>query len=181
MKIEKNDKFVPLQPLINKVSKSSLETINLEQYYPQVDFHHFDLKDYLFRGLILREKDFRAAVKTYDWSQHHGKVLLVYNSAEAIIPMWAYMLIGVAASEYAKEIFHGNESDYIKVYYQNYLAQLDITPYKDGKIILKGCGKQPVPPAAYMELARKLTPIVSSIMFGEPCSTVPIYKRKKLN
>ncbi len=177
MKIEKNEKFKPIQPLVNKVAQSDLITINLENYYPQESIYSFDLKDYLFRGMILREKDFRQAVKEHDWAQYTGGVLLVYNSVDAIIPMWAYMLIGVSASDYAKTIYHGTEREYIESYYRDFLANFDIAPFKDGKIVLKGCGKKPVPAAAYMELTRKLKPYVKSIMFGEPCSTVPIYKR----
>ncbi|HHB79538.1 MAG TPA: DUF2480 family protein [Saprospiraceae bacterium] len=179
MKVEKSKKFAPIQPLVNKVQQSDLVTINLEQYYPQDTLHEFDLKDYLFRGMILREKDFRQAVKDHDWSRYQDGVLLVFNSADAIIPMWAYMLIGVASSDFAKTVFHGAKEEYIDAYYRDFLAKFDVSPHKDGKIILKGCGKKPVPPSAYMELTRRLKPHVQSIMFGEPCSTVPIYKRKK--
>lgn len=179
MKVEKSKKFVPLKPLVNKVEKSDLVTINLENFYPQDSLHEFDLKDYLFRGLILREKDFRQAVAEHDWSQYQGGILLVFNSADAIIPMWAYMLIGIASSDFAKAVYHGTKDEYVAAYYRDFLANYDITPHKNGKIILKGCGKKPVPPSAYMELTRLLKPHVKSIMFGEPCSTVPIYKRPK--
>ncbi len=181
MKIEKVNKSEAFKPLVNKVAKSAIETIDLEQFYPKDSLHEFDLKDYLFRGMILREKDFRESVKEHDWAQYQNGILLVFNSADAIIPMWAYMLIGNAAADYVKSTYHGTKEDYLADYYRQFVANMDLEPFKDGMIILKGCGKKPIPPTAYMELTRLLKPLVKSIMFGEACSTVPIFKRPTLH
>ncbi len=179
MKIEKRDKPVPIKPLVNKVAQSGLITIDLDAFYPQVSFAMFDIKDFLFRGLVLYEKKFREAIAAHDWTPYRDKVLLVTCTADAIIPMWAYMLIGVSAADYAKEVFHGTEEEYIRAYYDRYIAEMDVEKYRDQRVILKGCGKNPIPPTAYMQLARKLKPVAKRVMFGEACSTVPIYRRKE--
>jgi len=166
-------------PLINRVANSSLEVINLENYFPTTPLAHFDIKDYLFRELLLREKDFRAALKEQDWTQYEGKTLLVYCSSDAIIPVWAYMLIVTYATPYAKEVFPGQEAAYYQAAFAQLLAAEDWSAYENKPVVIKGCGDKPVPPAAYMELTRLLQPIAKSIMYGEPCSTVPVYKKRK--
>lgn len=167
-----------MEPLVNRVAKSGLITIDLEQYYPKEETAVFDLKDYLFQGLVLREKDFREAVKSHDWAQYEGKVLLVYCSTDAIIPVWAYMLVASAAAPYVAEVFQGSKEAYLKVAFLKQLASIHPEDYADQRIVIKGCSNKPVPPAAYAELTRKLQPYVRSIMYGEPCSTVPIFKKK---
>lgn len=167
------------QPLINRVANSSLEVINLENYFPTTPLAHFDIKDYLFRELLLREKDFRAALKSHDWEQYADKVLLVYCSSDAIIPVWAYMLIVTYAIPHTKDIFQGEEIAYYQAAFSQQLAAEDWSKYENKPVIIKGCGDKPVPPAAYMELTRLLQPVARSIMYGEPCSTVPVYKKRK--
>ena len=166
------------KPLVNKVAESGLITINLEDYFPQGAIVDFDLKEYLFRGLILREKDFREAVKTIDWAVYQGKNVALYCSTDAIIPLWAYQLVAIHLAPYANYVFCGNPTELIKNYYMQALAKLDLAQFDDQRIVVKGCGALPVPAAAYTEIARLLQPRVKSLMYGEPCSTVPLYKRK---
>jgi len=165
--------------LVNRVAKSGIITINLENYFPEQKIMHFDLKDYLFMEMILKEKDFRATLKEKDWSEYDGAILLVYCSADAIIPVWAYMLVSSYAEAHAAEVYSGDQTAYLTHYYQNVVRDMDISAYADKRIVIKGCSEKPVPAGAYEALTRKLKPHVLSIMYGEPCSTVPIYKRPK--
>ncbi len=168
------------KPLVNKIAASGLITLNLEDFLPKVSFVELDLKDYLFHGLILKEKDFRTALKELDWSQFDQKTLLVYCSTDAIIPMWAYMLVAAYATPFAVDIFQGSKEEYLKFSLNQGLDQIDYSLYEGQRLVIKGCGDEPVPAAAYLEITRRLQPIAQSIMYGEPCSTVPIYKRKKV-
>jgi len=168
------------KPLVNRVAQSSLKTINLEDYFPAQEVVAFDIKEYLFMEMVLKEKDFRAAMKEHDWSQYEGKSLAVHCSTDAIIPVWAWMLITTKAQPYAAEIFMGSPERFIQQHYIKALGQLDYTTYADQRVVIKGCSDKPVPASAYLELTKHLTPIVKSIMYGEPCSTVPIYKKPKV-
>ena len=165
--------------LVNRVAQSGLITINLEEYYPTHELVEFDLKDHLFRELILKEKDFRESLKAHDWEQYKGKILLVFCSVDAIIPVWAYMLIASYASNSAESIFQGTKEEFLKNHYSDQIQKLDLSAYQDSRIVLKGCSDMPVPPSAYLDLTERLIPMVTSLMYGEPCSTVPIYKKKK--
>ena len=165
------------QPLVNRVASSGLITLRLEDFYPQEELSTFDLKDYLFMGLILKEKDFREALKEHDWSQYKGRNLAVYCSADAIIPVWAYMLVTVYAAPYAADVFQGTPDEFYKHVFQKALDQLDVSTYAGQRIVVTGCSDKPVPASAYVELTRKLQPLAQSIMYGEPCSTVPIFKK----
>lgn len=167
------------QPLINRVANSGLITLKLEEFFPQEEVLHFDLKDYLFMEMILKEKDFRAAIKEHDWAQYEGKTLLVYCSTDAIIPVWAYMLVAAAAAPYAQDVFQGNADDYYRSFFLRRLDKLDVEQYRDQRLVIKGCSDHPVPPAAYLEITRRLQPLAKSIMYGEPCSTVPVYKQPR--
>lgn len=167
------------QVLVNRVAESGLITLNLEDFFPKGAIATFDLKDYLFMELILKEKDFREALKNHDWNQYQDKILLVYCSADAIIPVWAYMLVTAYATPYAKDIFQGDAENYYKTAFNKALMELDATKYNQERIVIKGCSDKPVPPSAYVELTRKLQPYAQSIMYGEPCSTVPIFKRPR--
>jgi hypothetical protein len=167
------------EQLVNRVANSGLITLNLEEFFPQGEVINFDLKDYLFKELILKEKDFRTALKEHDWSQYEGKILLVYCSTDAIIPVWAYMLVTAYATPHAADIFQGDAEAYYKAAFAKALADLDASQYDQQRIVIKGCSDKPVPAAAYMELTRKLQPYAQSIMYGEPCSTVPIFKRPR--
>lgn len=163
--------------LVNRVAQSGLITLNLEQYYPENELLIFDLKDYLFKEMILREKDFRAALKEIKWEDYQNTILLVHCSTDAIIPMWAYMLVASYAEPFCTDIYVGNKNEYLNHYYKNKIDALAIEPYIDQKIVIKGCSGKPVPTGAYQYLTSRLRPFAKSIMFGEPCSTVPIYKQ----
>jgi hypothetical protein len=167
------------QPLVNRVASSGLITLKLEEFFPAAELAHFDLKDFLFMELILKEKDFRAALKEHNWEQYAGKVLLVYCSTDAIIPVWAYMLVAAYATPSAVDVFQGDQEDYYRTYFLRQLDQLDVEQYRDQRLVIKGCSDHPVPPAAYLEITRLLQPLAKSIMYGEPCSTVPVYKQPR--
>lgn len=164
--------------IVNKVAQSGLLTIDPESFYPDKEILSFDLKDYLFRGLILREKDFREALAAYDWEQYRDRILAVYCSADAIIPNWAYMLVAVQAGPYARFIGLGTPEQTLIKYFEDAIAHMDISQYADQRIVVKGCSDKPVPVEAYLAISRRLQPVAKSIMYGEPCSTVPLYKRK---
>lgn len=165
--------------LVNRVANSSLITIDLEEYYPVGDIVGFDLKDYLFMGLILKEKDFRDALAAHDWAQYRGKHLAVHCSADAIVPLWAYMLVATYAAPFAQDVAQTAPEHYAEMAFAKKLATLDLAKYEGKRLVIKGCSKKNVPPSAYLDITRRLQPIALSIMFGEPCSTVPVYKKAK--
>ena len=165
--------------LVNRVANSGLITFNLEDYYPTTTFAIFDIKDYLFQGLILKEKDFREFLKTHDWTQYAGKNVAVTCTEDAIVPTWAYMLLTLHLQPYANMIVFGSLQDLEEKLYFDAIAQLDVDAYLDARVVVKGCSKVPVPIAAYVELTRVLKPVVQSLLFGEPCSTVPLFKKPK--
>ena len=166
------------KPLVNRVANSGLITLNLEEYFPKEAVISFDLKDYLYMELILKEKDFRAALKEHDWAQYAGKHIALHCSTDAIVPTWAFMLVTTYAAPYALSITQGNVENVYAAHYSKVLAEVDVAQYEDKRIVIKGCSNKPVPVAAYTELVRLLQPYAKSIMYGEPCSTVPIYKKK---
>ncbi|MBI1194056.1 MAG: DUF2480 family protein [Bacteroidetes bacterium] len=163
--------------IVNKVAQSGLVTLKLEDFAPQGEIVAFDLAPFLFKGLILREKDFRQAMADQDWSLFEGKVLAVFCSADAIIPVWAYMLVAVQAQPKAAGIYFGSVAETETRIFLERIRQMDLEPYRDARVVVKGCADKPVPEAAFLEVTRLLRPIVQSLMFGEPCSTVPLYKR----
>jgi|SRR3954463_10231177 len=165
--------------LINKVAQSGLVTIDLEEFYPAGERVVFDIKEFLFQGLILREKDFREVVKNIDWKFYTDKYVSLICSADAIVPTWAYMLLVSSLEPYAKKVVFGDLETLETVLYDEILSKLPIENYRDSRIVIKGCGNLPVPKAAYVELTRLLRPVAKSIMYGEPCSTVPIFKQAK--
>lgn len=167
------------RPLINRVANSPLQTINLEHFWPKQEMVDFDLKDYLFMELILKEKDFRTALKELDWEDYRDKIICVHCSSDAIIPLWAYMLVAQHASGVASDIYHGSKEEYLSYYYKTTLSAMSWEEYEDKPVVIKGCSNQPVPPAAYLTLTQLLRPIAKSILFGEPCSTVPIFKKPR--
>ena len=168
------------QPLVNRVAQSGLVTLNLEDFFPDGDVVPFDLTDYLFMKLILKEKDFREALKNHDWQQYEGKNVAVFCSTDAIIPMWAYMLVASYAGPIANDVFQGTEAEFIRFSFAKRLAAVRPTDFEGQRIVIKGCSERPVPASAYLELTRLLQPVAASIMFGEPCSTVPIFKRPRV-
>ncbi len=170
------------KPLVNRVASSGLITINLEDHFPKTALVAFDIKNYLFKELILKEKDFREALKAHDWESYSGKILTVFCSTDAIIPVWAYMLVSSYGQPYAEEVFHGNEEQYLKSAYKHIVDEMDGAQYQDKRVVIKGCSNKPVPASAYVDLTSKLRPFAQSVMYGEPCSTVPIFKRpRKVN
>lgn len=164
--------------IVNKVAESGLISMDLEIYYPKEAVRVFDLKDHLFMGLILKEKDFRAALQEIDWSSYAGVNVAVTCSADAVIPMWAYMLVASYLQPVAKEVVFGNEKQTVETILLKNLERIHGEEYTDKRVVIKGCGDQPIPESAYLAITNKLRPFVKSIMYGEPCSTVPIYKKK---
>lgn len=164
--------------IINRVANSKLITLNLEDYYPKGNRVLFDIKDWLFEGFVLREKDFRNQVSEFDWSQYKDHYVALTCSSDAIIPGWAYMLLSIQLEAYAKKIIIGNLENLETYIYQDIINDLDVSEFKDMPIIIKGCSNKPVPQNAYIMLANKLKPLVKSIMYGEACSSVPLFKKK---
>lgn len=163
---------------VNKVSASGLITLNLEDYYHKGERVIYDIKENLFHGLMLREKDFREFIKNHDWSQYQDKNIAIICSADAIVPTWAYMLLVNRMKPFAHEIVFGNLDVLEAVLFTKALSRIDLATFADERVVVKGCADIDVPVSAYVELTSLLTPVVKSIMYGEPCSTVPIYKRK---
>ena len=164
--------------IVNKVSESVLITINLEDYYLKEDVVVFDIKNYLFMGLILKEKDFREALKNLDLQPFENKNIAVTCSADAVIPIWAYMLLASYLQPVAKEIIFGNEEELKNQLLLKNIETLPLNELTDKRIVIKGCGELPIGEAAYLKATKILRPVAKSIMYGEPCSTVPIYKKK---
>ena len=167
------------ETIVNRVASSGLVTLDLEDYYHRGERVIYDLKDNLFMGLILKEKDFRAFLKEHDWTQYAGKNVAITCTEDAIIPTWAYMLLTLQLQPYANTVVFGTLADLDEKLYFDAIATINPNDYRDARVVVKGCAKVPVPTAAYVELTRVLQPVVQSLLFGEPCSTVPLYKRPK--
>ncbi|HWV69528.1 DUF2480 family protein [Chitinophaga sp.] len=167
-----------MDEIINKVAQSGLETIDLEQFYPEGEIVEFDIKDYLFMGLILKEKDFRAAMQSHDWEQYRGKNVGLICTADAVVPLWAYMLVMTNLEPVVAYAAFGNAEFIHNTLYLRNLGAIDVSVFVDKRIVIKGCGDKRVGEIAYAEITRLLRPVVKSIMYGEPCSTVPVYKKK---
>jgi len=166
------------ETIVNRVLNSPLVTFNLEDYYEQGERVVYDLKPNLFQGIILKEKDFREFLKANDWSQYAGKHVALTCTEDAIIPTWAYMLLAIQLQPFAKTIVFGNLENLEQQLFQLALSKVNVEEYRNAKVVIKGCSKVPVPEYAYVEITRLLTPIAQTLMFGEPCSTVPLMKRK---
>ena len=162
----------------NKVAESGIVTIDLASLLPSNEIIVFDIKPYLFMELILKEKEFRAALLTTDWTVYQDKVVGIICSADAIIPMWANMLIVSALNPFAKAVYFGNENKVREQQLLENINTLNINEYNDQRVVVKGCGETPIGESAYIAITQKLRPVVKSIMYGEPCSTVPVYKKK---
>jgi hypothetical protein len=161
--------------IVNRVAQSALITLNLEDLRNPATRVLLDIKDQLFQGLILREKDFREFVKNHDWAQYAGKAVAITCTADAVVPTWAYMLLGTALAPHATHFVFGSLQDLEIDLYRRALEQHDFAQYRGEKVVLKGCGT--VPPATYVDAVRKLMPFADKLMYGEPCSTVPLYKK----
>ena len=163
--------------IINKVVQSALVTIDLEKFYPAGETVVFDMKDFLFMGLILKEKDFRESLKKLDWSFYQDKNVCITCSADAVIPVWAYMLAVSNLQPIVKDVVVGNEIFLHEVLFLKNLWKIDAKEYEGARVVVKGCGQKKIPEAAYAEITKILRPVAKSIMYGEPCSTVPVYKQ----
>lgn len=165
--------------IVNKVAQSGLITIDLANYaINQEDIIIYDIKDNLFHGLILKEKDFRAFIKEHDWSQYQDKHIGITCSADAIVPTWAYMLLANKFSFVAKSVTFGTKEDIIREQFTAAINAIDYSAYEDERLVVKGCGDIYIPESAFVTFTSKLSQVAKSIMYGEPCSTVPVYKRK---
>lgn len=165
--------------IINRVAKSPLITIDLEENYPQANRIGFDLKDWLYQGLMLKEKEFRAALNAHHWEDYQDSCVYIFCSTNAILPAWTYLLVATKLNPIVKKSVIGTLEDLDNLLYAEWIQQLDTTPYQNKKIIIKGCANKPIPQNAYLMLIQKLQPIANSIMYGEACSTVPLYKAQK--
>jgi hypothetical protein len=168
-----------MDEIVNKVANSVLEVFDLEDYYPSGIRKQLDISQWLLDGFLLKEKDFREVLKNHDWSQYQNHFVAIYCSTDAIIPAWARILVTVYLSPFAKKVVVGNITDLETSLYQEILSTLDYSKYQDKPIILKGCSKKPVPESAYIMAIQKLQPFAKSIMYGEACSAVPLYKKNK--
>jgi len=164
--------------IINKVANSGLITLDLEESHPHWEVVGFDMADVLWEGLVLKESAFRAFVKDNDWTSFNGKSVFIHCSTDAIIPTWAYMLLATALEPFASLCIIGSEEDLQLALWRKFIEGLDLSIYTDQRVIVKGCSDTLIPETVYLELSTKLKPVVRTLMFGEPCSTVPIYKRK---
>ena len=165
--------------IINRVAGSGLKTFDLESLYQPGERVWLDIKDRLYEGLILREKEFRTWLREHSWAAYEGKFVAVSCSSDAIIPTWAFMLLGVALQPFAKKVVHGDLDVLERVLYREVLEQVDWEEFRDAKVVVKGCSKINVPVEAYVDTVCRLRPVAASIMFGEPCSTVPLFKRPR--
>lgn len=170
------EKFKPME-ILNRVANSKLVTINLEDFYPPGKRVAFDIKKWLFQDLILKEKEFRASAKNHDWSQYQDSYVALHCSNDVIIPSWAYSLISVHLSPFTNRIVVGNLETIEQVLFTEIIFKLDIEFFRNKLIIIKGCSEKPIPQNAYVQLIERLIPVASSIMYGEACSSVPLYKK----
>ena len=165
------------EQLINKVAESGIVTLDPSSYIPVGETVVFDMKDHLFMGLILKEKDFREALKNMDWEHYRDKNVAVTCTADAIIPVWAYMLVASSLQPIAKEIVMGDEKELHRQLFLKNISTIKVNDFADKRVVIKGCGDIPIGDFVYMELTKILRPVAKSIMYGEPCSTVPVYKK----
>ncbi len=166
-----------MEEIVNKVAASGLVTIDLEEIYPTGERVTIDFASQLWQGLALREKDFRDWIASHDWSVYHGKHVAFYCSADAIIQPWAYMLIASKLTGVARTMVQGDARDLEHYLFRSLIDGLDIERFNDKRCVIKGCSNKPVPASAYAYLVGRLQPVAKSIMFGEPCSTVPVFKK----
>lgn len=164
--------------LVNKVAQSGILTLDLEKLVADTEIAELDISQFLFRGLLLKEKEFRAELKTFDWNQYQNKTVAVFCSTDAILAQWAYMLIANNLLNTAQSFYFGTKDEVWNQLLLSKIESINVQDYQDKMVVIKGCGTQPLSDAAYLEVTKKLQPVVKSLMFGEPCSTVPIYKRR---
>jgi hypothetical protein len=164
--------------IVNRVSQSRLLTVDLEDYYPIGERVLIDIKDWLHEGFVLREKEFRVKIAEHDWKQYQDTYVALHCSTDAIVPGWAYMLIATKLQPFARNVVQGNLEELESSNYQNIIENLDVSPFKDKPVIIKGCSDKPVPQNAYLWITQKLLPVAKSVMYGEACSSVPLFKKQ---
>jgi hypothetical protein len=165
--------------IVNKVANSGLITIDLEDFYPRQHVAEIDIKDFLYEGIILKEKDYRKSLEEINWDAFQNQIIAVFCSEEAIIPKWAYMLVSMHAARYTNQIYFGTREFALEeAFIYNVDQNVHANEYADKKVVIKGCSDKEVPERVYLAITNKLIPVVKSLMYGEPCSTVPIYKKK---
>jgi hypothetical protein len=169
------------EQIINRVAQSALLQVDLEDWYPEMGRVEIDLAEFLWQRLILKELEFRQALKDYPWENLKGKMVSIFCSEDAIIPTWAFMLVANYASLQTAHVFLCKPEELDRLYYEKLISGLSLSAYRDQKVIVKGCSKHPVPLSAFVSFAARVSPVVQSLMFGEPCSSVPLYKKKKTN
>ncbi len=167
-----------MEEIINRVANSKLVTFNLEDLYPKGERVAFDISKWLLEGIVLRENDFREKANAHDWSQYQDKYVALYCSTDAIVPGWAYLLLSLHLSPCASKVVVGSLEELESILFAEILQNLDVSEFKDKPVIIKGCAHKPIPQNAYVLLAQKLQPVAKSIMYGEACSSVPLFKRK---
>lgn len=165
------------KPIVNRVANSNLMVIDLEDFYPQGKRERIDISEWLFEGVVLKEKEFRKSVDLHDWSQYNGAYIALDCSTDAIIPGWAFMLISIQLAPYAKKISVGSIAELESLLFSEIIESLNLDPYEDKSVIIKGCSNIPIPQNAYVFLAKRLQPIARKIMYGEACSAVPLFKK----
>jgi hypothetical protein len=165
-------------PIINKVAQKAITTLDLADLLPRPeDMVSIDLADYLYKGLILREEDFRQQIKDADWTKYTGKYVTIYSSVDAIVPMWAYMVLSAQLSPYAHDIAHAHPDHSPDIFLYRAIERLDTAGYAGQRVVIKGCGDRQLDPAAFVHITHRLAPVARAIMYGEPCSMVPVYKK----
>ena len=168
-----------MDEIVNKVANSVLEVFDLEDYYPIGIRTQIDISQWLYEGFLLKEKDFREALKNHDWSQYQNHLVAIHCSTDAILPAWASVLVTTHVSSFAQKVVLGTINDLETSLYQEILSKIDYTQYQDKPIILKGCSKKPVPESAYIFAIQELQKVAKSVMYGEACSAVPLFKKAK--
>lgn len=167
-----------MEEIVNRVANSKLVTFNLEDIYPKGERVAFDISQWLLEGIVLRESDFREQAKQHDWSQYQDKFVALFCSTDAIVPGWAYLLLSLHLAPFVKKVTVGSLDELESILFAELLQNLDVSEYTDKPVIIKGCAHKPIPQNAYVLLAQKLQPVAKSIMYGEACSSVPLFKRK---
>jgi len=167
-----------MEELRNKVAESGIITINLEDFFPTEPICSFDIKGFLFMEMLLKEKDFRVSLENHDWEQYRDKHVAIFCSTDAIVPMWAYMLIATRLSPVAKSVYEGSQEELFKKLFIENISSMKADEVDDKRVVIKGCGEKEIPAYAYTAISNQLLPRVKSLMYGEPCSTVPVFKKK---